>query len=102
MQTTSSCDPRRFTLGENMDVMKGIRQNKEPGRMQEMCTYRIEVKNKLDENAFNATCPIHVMVVRVDPSATEFTTNSDQAGLIGLLRHLHQQGFVLLSVNRVV
>lgn len=68
--------------------------------MQEISNYRIEVKNKLDENAFNATSPLQVMVAQVDPSATAFTTSTDQAGLIGLIRHLHQQGFVILSLFR--
>jgi hypothetical protein len=85
-----------------MDVMKGFRRKKEPVRMQEMCDYRIEVKNNLDENAVNATAPLQVRVERVDPSSTALTACTDQAGLIGLLRYLHQQGFVLLSVKRAV
>ena len=68
--------------------------------MQEMCTYNIKVKNKLDENTFNTTSPLEVLVTQTDPSSTSFSTHTDQAGLIGLLRHLHQQGFVLVSVNR--
>ena len=53
-----------------------------------------------DENTFNATSPLQMTVVRVDMAATLFTICADQSGLIGLIRHLHGQGFVLLSVYR--
>jgi hypothetical protein len=39
-------------------------------------------------------------VIRTDPAATLLEIHADQSGLIGLLRYLHQQGFVLLSVYR--
>lgn len=68
--------------------------------MHELCTYHIDVRGQLDENAFNATSPIQVAVVRTGPAATQSTIRSDQSGLIGLIRHLHQQGFVLLAVYR--
>lgn len=70
--------------------------------MDDICTYQIEVRNGFDENAFNAISPLQMTVVRVkaDPAATLLAVHADQSGLIGLLRHLHQQGYVLLSVYR--
>jgi hypothetical protein len=68
--------------------------------MQDLCAYQIEVHGKVGENAFNATSPLQVKVVHADPDTTLFTISADQSGLIGLLRYLHQQGFVLLSVYR--
>ena len=68
--------------------------------MQNLCAYNIEVQGKVDENSFNATSPLQVMVVHAYPDTTLFTISADQSGLIGLLRYLHQQGFVLLSVYR--
>jgi len=68
--------------------------------MQNLCAYKIEVQGKVDENSFNATSPLQVMVVHAHPDTTLFTISADQSGLIGLLRYLHQQGFVLLSVYR--
>lgn len=64
------------------------------------CTYRIEVRGQVEENRFNRASPLQVTVVQVNPAATLFTTCADQSGLIGLIRHLHRQGFVLLSVTR--
>ena len=63
-------------------------------------TYRIEVQGQVDENVFNATSPLQMKVVRRDTDTTLFTICADQSGLIGLIRHLHGQGFVLLSVTR--
>ncbi len=68
--------------------------------MDETCAYQIKVQNGLDDNAFNATSPVQVVLARVDAEATYLTLHADQSGLIGLLRHLHQQGYVLLSVSR--
>jgi hypothetical protein len=68
--------------------------------MHDTCTYQIEVRGQVDEDAFNATSPLQMTVVRLEPDATLFTICADQSGLIGLIRHLHRQGFVLLSVYR--
>ena len=68
--------------------------------MQAICTYRITVRDKVDETTFNATSPLQMTVVKVDSDATLLTICADQSGLIGFIRHLHRQGFVLLSVYR--
>ena len=68
--------------------------------MQDVCTYQIEVRGQVDENTFNASSPLQMTVVRMDTAATLFTIRADQSGLIGLIRHLHGHGFVLLSVYR--
>jgi hypothetical protein len=67
--------------------------------MHDICTYHVEVCGQVDENVFNATSPLQMTVVRVDTAATLFTIRTDQSGLVGLIRHLHGQGFVLLSVT---
>lgn len=68
--------------------------------MHDFCVYQIEIQGQAEENVFNAASPIQVTVVRADPAATLIRLHGDQSGLIGLIRHLHQQGFVLLSVVR--
>lgn len=67
--------------------------------MHDICTYHVEVRGQVDENTFNATSPLQMTVVRVDTAATLFTIRTDQSGLIGLIRHLHGRGFLLLSVT---
>jgi hypothetical protein len=68
--------------------------------MDKICTYQIEIRGRMDENDLNKMSPIDITVMRVNPAATRFTIHADQSGLIGLIRHLHGQGFVLLSVIR--
>jgi hypothetical protein len=78
-----------------------FRQIKEAEKMHDVFyTYRIEVQGQVDENAFNATSPLQMTVVRRDTATTLFTICADQSGLIGLMRHLHGRGFVLMSVTR--
>jgi hypothetical protein len=67
--------------------------------MQDIRTYRIEVRGQVDENDLNSMSPFKTTVIRVDRTATLFTIRTDQSGLIGTIRHLHGQGFVLLSVT---
>lgn len=68
--------------------------------MFDSCTYSVEVKGRVDERVFNAASPVQATVTRHDEAATLLSICADQAGLIGLMRHLHAQGFVLLSVTR--
>jgi hypothetical protein len=77
-----------------------IRTGKEPLRVQEICTYQIKVRGQVDEKRLNATSPFQVSVTRSDAVATLLTVRADQSGLVGLIRHLHGQGFLLQSVNR--
>ncbi len=67
--------------------------------MHDICTYQIEVRGQADENTLNAGSPLQMTVVRKDTATTLFTIYADQSGLIGLIRHLHGRGFVLLSVT---
>ncbi len=66
--------------------------------MNDLCTYRIQLRGQVDEAEINAMSPLRMAVTKVDTDATMFTIRTDQSGLIGLMRHLHAMGFVLLSV----
>ena len=68
--------------------------------MHAICTYQIEVRGQVDENDLNAMSPLQMTVVRVDKASMLFTVCTDQSGLVGLIRHLHGLGFVLLSLHR--
>lgn len=71
----------------------------EPHRMDDMLTYQIELQGQVDEGELNAISPLQVAVIELNRASTKFTTNTDQSGLIGLLRHLNGRGFVLLSLH---
>ncbi len=68
--------------------------------MDDICAYRIEVRGQVGANDINTTGPLQIAIERAGTDATRFTICTDQSGLIGLLRHLHGRGLVLLSVCR--
>ena len=74
--------------------------------MHEACIYRIKVRGLVDESDLNAMSPLQITMVQADAdgedrcAATLLTIHADQSGLIGLIRHLHGRGLVLLSVIR--
>lgn len=68
--------------------------------MQELCAYCIEIHDQLEEKTFNSMSPYRITDVRAGPDTTLFTVFTDQSGLVGLVRYLHQQGYVLLSIHR--
>ncbi len=68
--------------------------------MDDICTYRVEVRGRIDTNDLNAASPLQMLTERTGTDATQLTVCTDQSGLIGLLRHLHGRGVMLLSVYR--
>jgi len=67
--------------------------------MEDIQTYQIELQGQVDESDFNTMTPLQSQVIQTDKVTTQLTFRTDQSGLIGLLRHLHARGFVLLSIN---
>ncbi len=68
--------------------------------MNDWCRYRVHIAGRVDEHEVNATSPLEMKVERVDADSTWLSIHTDQSGLIGLVRHLHGLGFVLLRVDR--
>ena len=67
--------------------------------MDDLCIYQIVVRDPVSETDLNRLSPVQV-VAQVAPAATHLSAQTDQSGLIGLLRHLHALGFVILSMSR--
>ena len=74
--------------------------------MHDICTYELEIQGRIDKSTLNANSPLQMTMTEADadqnlsPAATRFSVRADQSGLIGLIRHLHGHGFVLLSIIR--
>jgi hypothetical protein len=66
----------------------------------DVSAYRIEIQGSLSESDVNAASPVHMTLVHKGPAVTGFSVHADQSGLVGLVRHLHGRGLVLLSVWR--
>jgi hypothetical protein len=74
------------------------------GKGQERFTYQIEVLDRVDGDDLNAMSPLEIRMIGVEAGdarpTTLFSVCADQSGLIGMLRHLHARGLVLVSVVR--
>lgn len=69
--------------------------------MNEAIAYIIQIGGRAEEAEVNATSPTAVAVVEAGPTRTLLSARTDQSGLIGLLRHLHGLGYVVLSASRI-
>lgn len=67
--------------------------------MDDIHTYAIKVKGYVDQNDLNATSPVNLSVESDNEIATILSACTDQSGLIGILRHLHSMGYVIISVQ---
>ena len=68
--------------------------------MRDLGTYLIQLRGQIDETEINASSPFRIKVEQIDKASTKFSIHTDQSGLIGLIRHLHNRGFTLVSINR--
>ena len=68
--------------------------------MHDTYSYQIDLQNQIEEHELNTTSPIQSRVIHADQSFTRLSVLTDQSGLIGLVRHLHARGLVLLSIHR--
>ena len=68
--------------------------------MDDLCIYQIVVRDPVSETDLNRLSPVQVVVDQSDPAATRLSVQTDQSGLIGLMRHLHALGFVILAMSR--
>lgn len=68
--------------------------------MDDLCTYLIQLRGHLYESEIYPSSPLQMTVQRVD-EATLLEMQTDQAGMVGLMRYLHGRGFVILSITRI-
>ena len=69
--------------------------------MLEQYLYQIEIQGKLDSKTLSSASPYRVSEISVSVDSTLFTFRADQSGFVGMIRFLHQQGYVLLSSRRI-
>jgi|GEM_PF-741475 len=67
--------------------------------MPDQHTYLIQLRGSVDIDELNALTPLRMMQARAEATTTRVTATTDQAGLIGLMRHLHGLGFQFLSIK---
>jgi hypothetical protein len=67
--------------------------------MSDQHTYLIQLRGSTDVDELNALTPLQMTEVHSEGTTMLVTVSADQAGLIGLLRHLHGLGFQFLSIT---
>jgi len=67
--------------------------------MDEQKVYEIEIAGWTADDDVRTDGPLQTAVLRADEESTVLVVQADQSGLVGLLRHLHGRGAVLLSVR---
>lgn len=94
------CGPCRCPVGYDMGVDHGTMSSQGVSDVHDFGTYHILVRGAVEGEVLNAGSPLQMTIVEHDTVATRLTVFTDQSGLIGVMRHLHGMGFVLLSVQR--
>jgi len=81
-------------------VFRKLRMSEENLLMNDQCIYTIQLAGQVDEREIMLSSPLQLLT-KIDPQeGTSVQVITDQSGLIGLLRFIHGQGLVLLSVRR--
>jgi hypothetical protein len=67
--------------------------------MEDICTYWIEIRGRAHAEDLNAASSLVLVVEQSGPDSTLLSTRTDQSGLVGIIRHLHGMGIILLSIQ---
>lgn len=62
-------------------------------------TYSLTLSGKLDDDFISAHCPAGVTLTTAGEITTLANLHTDQAGILGLLRALHNLGLTILEMN---
>lgn len=61
-------------------------------------TYKIQIHGQVEEGDIHPTSPLRFKIEQSEETNTSITLQTDQSGIIGLIRHLHGLGLQLISI----
>ena len=64
--------------------------------------YKIQIHGQVKEEDINRTSPLQFKIEQMVDDNTFIAVRTDQSGLVGLIRHLHGLGLVLVSMSSTV
>ena len=64
--------------------------------------YKVQIYGQVKEEDINRSSPLQFKIEQEGEDYTFITVQTDQSGLIGLIRHLHGLGLVLVSMSSSV
>lgn len=62
-------------------------------------TYKIQIHGRVEEADIDASSPLPFTIEPVEEVNTTLTLQTDQSGIIGMIRHLHGLGLTLISIS---
>jgi hypothetical protein len=62
-------------------------------------TYQIHIQGQLEVEDISPFSHMGLVIEHVEGPNTSITLRTDQSGMIGLIRHLHGLGLVLISMS---
>jgi hypothetical protein len=65
-----------------------------------MNSYLIQLRGQVDVTDLNPLSPHQMTITQMTPAATWVRICTDQSGLIGIMRHLHNLGLTIRSVHQ--
>ena len=63
-------------------------------------TYRLRIRGELDKDFVSSFCPKGTTMVHTGGVTVLDEIDTDQSGIIGLVRHVHNLGCVILGLER--
>jgi hypothetical protein len=64
-----------------------------------MDIYHVCLPGQVDEAEINRMSSLQMAREEGDTAVTQFAITSDQSGLVGLMRYIHNLGYVILAVT---
>jgi hypothetical protein len=61
--------------------------------------YQFVIRGCIDADEINANSPLALQIIATPHERTLILASTDQAGMIGVIRHLHGLGLTILSVD---
>jgi hypothetical protein len=65
----------------------------------DLYTYQLQIRGQVEAADIQSISPPGLVLEPAGEARTLLTFTTDQSGLVGLIRHLHGLGFVLLSIQ---
>lgn len=70
--------------------------------IQNVRIYKIQIHGQVKEEDINRSSPLQFKIEQMIEDNTFIAVRTDQSGLVGLIRHLHGLGLVLVSLSTTV
>lgn len=61
--------------------------------------YQLKITGQLDDDFVASFCPPETIIQRESDTSLLSNISTDQSGILGLIRHLHNLGFAILSMT---